>query len=339
MSDRLPFNRRALLQTGALFAAAAAAAPMPFLGSGTAAAAEDISTLNGAGFYKFNIGAFKATVVSDGYGDIPFWPIFASNQSEETVKPVLEANYLKPTSQFTSNILVIDTEKERVLVDTGFGEVLGPQSGSSSSLIPNLRRAGITPESIDVVVITHAHVDHIGGIISKTGALVFPNARYVFAEKEWAYWTGDRFESDVNGSPMPDGFKKGTIWAAKNNLPPIKDKVQLLKADGEVVHGLNLIAAPGHSPAQSAILIASGNDQLIHMADVAHRNDTGLQHPEWSILFDYDNEEAIQTRKKMLDRVATDRTLVLGYHFPFPAIGHVERSGGAYRWNATSWVW
>ena len=138
---------------------------------------------------------------------------------------------------------------------------------------------------------------------------------------------------------MPDDIKKGTIWAAKSNLPPIRGRLQLLKPEGEITHGLSLIPAPGHSPAQSAILVSSRNDQLIHMADVAHRSDTGLQHPEWSILFDYDSQEAIQTRKRMLDWVATDRTLVMGYHFAFPAIGHVERSGGAYRWNAYPWAW
>jgi hypothetical protein len=97
--------------------------------------------------------------------------------------------------------------------------------------------------------------------------------------------------------------------------------------------------APGHSPAQSAILFASGSDQLLHMADVVHRTETGLQHPEWSITFDYDGEQAIKTRKATLERVATDRMLVMGYHFPFPAIGRVERSGSAYRWSAAPWMW
>ena len=184
MRDTLSFlNRRNLLQGGALLAAAGAT-PISLLGNRVAVAAEDASTMQGGGFYKFNIGEYKATVVSDGYGEIPIWPIFASNQSEEAVKPALESNYLKPDSQFTNNILVIDTGKERVLIDTGFGEVLGPKNGNFSSLIPNLRRAGITPESIDVVAITHGHIDHIGGLVSATGSLAFPNARYAFAEKE-----------------------------------------------------------------------------------------------------------------------------------------------------------
>jgi len=294
--------------------------------------------LQSAGFYQFKIGDFKATVISGGHGMFPFWPAFAANQPEAAVLPVLEANYLKPVNQFTCNVLVVDTGRERILVDTGLGEVLGPNFGRFSDLDANLRRAGIPPESIDIVLITHGHIDHIAGIVRKDGSLAFPNARYAFADKEWTYWTGNRFEADVNGSPMPDELKQGMIWAAKTNLLPIKDKVQLAKADGEVAPGVHLIAAPGHSHAHSAVLFASGSDQLIHMGDVAHLP-MSLQHPDWSIMFDHDSVQAIETRKAMLDRLATDRTFVMGYHFPFPAVGYVERFKGAYRWNAADWTW
>ena len=336
--NRFAFNRRNLLRSGALLAAATASMPTSFTTPGSTA--ETKSESQGSGFYKFNVGDFQATVVSEGYGPFPFWPAFAANQPEADVLPVLEANFLKPVNQVTNNILVVDTGHERILVDTGFGEVLGPKFGHFGDLQANLRRAGITSESIDVVLITHGHIDHIAGIVNKDGSLAFPNARYAIAEKEWAYWTGDRFESDVNGGPTPDAIKQGTIWAAKTSLPAIKDKLQLVKkAEGEVVHGVHLIAAPGHSPAQSAILFTSNDQQLIHMADVVHNPVTGLQRPEWSIIFDYDGAQAIKTRLRMLDRTATERALVMGYHFPFPAVGHVERFGGSYRWNPASWTW
>jgi glyoxylase-like metal-dependent hydrolase (beta-lactamase superfamily II) len=197
--DALSLGRRNLFRSGAIMAAAAFSGPHSFVTQAAAAENARATDLQGAGFYRFEIGDFKATVISDGYGTIPFWPTFAANQSEADVLPVLEASYSKPVNQFTCNMLVVETGREKILVDTGFGEVLGPKFGHFSDLKANLLRAGIPPESINIVLTTHGHIDHIAGIISKDGSLAFPNARYAFAEKEWTYWTGDRFEADTNG--------------------------------------------------------------------------------------------------------------------------------------------
>src|SRR5207245_11719648 len=105
------------------------------------------------------------------------------------------------------------------VVDTGFWGQPGLSLWSLPGLEANLRRAGITPESIDLVVSSHGHLDHIGGFVTKSGALAFPKAQFVFVDTEWNYWTGSRYESEVNSSPMPDPFKKGTIAAARENLP------------------------------------------------------------------------------------------------------------------------
>src|ERR1700739_5156580 len=120
-----------------------------------------------------------------------------------------------PVIQATNNPLVVDTRRERILVDTGFGEKIGPPFGNFPRLEANLRRAGITPESIDLVVISHGHLDQYGGLGTKSGAPAFPKAQFVFVDTEWNYWTGSRYESEVNGSPMPGPVKKGTIAAAQ----------------------------------------------------------------------------------------------------------------------------
>ena len=296
------------------------------------------ASLNGNGFYRFKIGDFQATVISDGYGPIPVGPIFAMNASEAELAPVLKANFMPPVIQATNNILVVDTGRERLLVDTGFGEQLGPSFGSFPGLEANLRRAGITPGSIDLVVTSHCHLDHIGGLVTKSGALAFPKAQFVFVDTEWNYWTGSRYESEVNSSPMPDPFKQATIAAAEN-LPPVADRSRFVKQGGEITNGVHYIAAPGHSPSHAAILFTSGNEQFMHMGDIAHNPVTGLQHPDWTTVFDYEPAQAIKSRQTILDRVATDRVMVLGCHFPFPGIGHVVRRNAAYHWEAAQWIW
>jgi glyoxylase-like metal-dependent hydrolase (beta-lactamase superfamily II) len=293
--------------------------------------------INGNGFYRFNIGDFQATVISDGYGPIPV-PMFAMNPSEAELAPVLKANFMQPVIQVTNNPLVVDTGQERVLVDTGFGEKIGPSFGSFPGLEANLRRAGITPESIDLVVISHGHLDHIGGLVTKSGALAFPNAQFVFVDMEWNYWTGTRCESEINSSPMPDPFKKGTIAAAEN-LPLVADRSRFVKQGDEITSGAHYMPASGHSPFHSVILFTSGKEQFMHMGDIAHNPVTSLQHPDWTPVFDHDPAQAIKSRKAILDRVATDRLMVMGFHFPFPAIGHVVRRDRAYHWEAAQWAW
>src|SRR5260221_3447735 len=199
--------------------------------------------LNGNGFYRFKIGDFQATVISDGYLQIPVGPILAMNVSEAELAPVLQANFMQPSIQVTNNMLVVDTGRERILVDTGFGEKIGPSFGSFPGLEANLRRAGIAPESIDLVVTSHGHLDHIGGLGTKTGALAFPKAQFVFVDTEGNYWTGSRYESEVNSSPMPAPFKQATIAAAEN-LPPGAARSPFVKPGGGITRGVHYLTAP-----------------------------------------------------------------------------------------------
>src|ERR1700681_3242899 len=275
--DPATLTRRRIFRAGAALTVAATATPLLTPAS---AQSEDTrqagaESLNGNGFYSFKIGDFQATVISDGYGYLPIRPILAMNVSEAELAPVLQANFMQPTIQATNNMLVVDTGRERILVDTGFGEKLGPSFGSFPQLEANLRRAGITPESINLVVISHGHLDHIGCLVTKSGALAFAKAEFVFVDTEWNYWTGSRYESEVDSSPMSDPFKKSTIGAARDNLPPVANRSRFVKQGGEITSGVHYVAAPGHSPSHASILFTSGQEQFMHMGDIAHNPVTG----------------------------------------------------------------
>src|ERR1700694_5326662 len=334
-------TRRSVFRAGAGLAVAATATRLitPASAQSEDARQAGADPLNGDGFYRFKIGDFQATVISDGSGQIPVGPIFAVNASEAELAPVLKANFMQPVIEVTNNLLVVDTGRERILVDSGFGEKLGPSFGRFPRLEANLRRAGRRPESIDLVVASHGHLDHIGGLVTKSGALAFPKAQFVFVDTEWNYWTGSRYESEVNGSPMPDPFKKATIGSARENLPPVADRSRFVKQGGEITGGVHYVAAAGHSPSHASILFTSGKEQFVHMGDIAHNPVTSLQHPDWTPVFDYEPAQAIKSRTAILDRVATDRIMAMGFHFPFPAVGHVVRRDTAYRWEAIQWAW
>ena len=213
-------TRRSVFRAGAGLALAATATPLlnPASAQSEVARQAGAEPLNGNGFYRFKIGDFQATVISDGYGQIPIWPIFATNVSEAEVALVLKASFMQPVIQATNNMLVVDTGRERILVDTGLGENLGPSFGNFPGLEANLRRGGITPESIDLVVMSHGHYDHIGGLVTQSGAPAFPKAQFVFVDTEWNYWTGSRYESEINSSPMPDPFSSQRTSCSKRRM-------------------------------------------------------------------------------------------------------------------------
>lgn len=320
-----------------------ASATLPVLTSAAASAEGerrvDSASLHGNGFYRFRVGDFQATIVSDGFGSTPIASLFAPNVPEAELTAVLQANFMSATVQGTAHTLIVDTGRERILVDCGWGEKFGPTFGNFGKLEANLQRAGISLDSIDLVVLSHGHLDHIGGLITKARIPAFSRATFAFVDAEWDYWAGDRAEGEVLRSPMPDGFKRAIVAAAKENLPPVAARCRFVKQGGEITSGVRYVPAPGHTPSHAAIHFSSGSAQFLHMADVVHNTVTGLQHPAWKPVFDHDPDLAIETRKAVLDRVATDRVMVMATHFAFPAVGHVVKHAQAFRWEPTRWTW
>jgi glyoxylase-like metal-dependent hydrolase (beta-lactamase superfamily II) len=278
----------------------------------------------------FQIGEIRCIAVNDGtFAYAPNW--FFANAPPEELKQELGARSL-PTDQILSpfTCLLVDTGPRKVLVDTGAGN-LAPATGE---LLGGLRIAGITPAEIDTVVLTHGHPDHIGGNLDAEGKPAFPNARYVMSKAEWDFWNSDKI--DLDAMQAPDEIKMLVISSARRNLPPIGQQLDLVERETEVVPGVHVVPAPGHTPGHVALVISSGKEQLLHIADsVLHP--IHLEQPGWQNVFDLAPDQAVQVRKRLLGRAVASQAKVIAYHFPFPGMGRiVTKSPHSWRWEPVS---
>lgn len=283
--------------------------------------------------FPFKIGKFECMAVSDGtmtYASPMFPPpavLLFNNASGEELEMALGEHNLKPEqwSEWISPYicLVVNTGSHRVLVDTGAGS-LAPSTGK---LIPNLKAGGIAPEDIDTVILTHGHPDHIGGNTDSEGKPAFRNARYVMMRDEWDFWTSGQAEQKLD-----EHIRDVLMKYARENLPPIQGQLDLVDDGTEIVPGIRVVAAPGHTPGHMVLAISSGGEQLLCISDTV-LHPVHLEQPEWFAAVDVTPEQVVATRRQLLDRAASDEALVLAFHFPFPGLGHVVPKGDVWQWR------
>jgi glyoxylase-like metal-dependent hydrolase (beta-lactamase superfamily II) len=320
-------SRRNIL-TGAI-AAAATSALMPLAASSVRAAAP-LSGKQAPSYYRSKLGDFEITVVSDGARPIPLPPAFVRNVSNEEVLKVAEAAYMPKGSIVAPfNPVVVNTGAKLILIDTGYGPGLGPTVG----LLPaTLAAAGIDPKTIDIVLISHLHGDHILGLKTPDGALAFPNAEIKVPAVDWTYWM-----SDENMSKAPEGFQKTSFGFNRKIFANLADKVTRFEWGKEVAPGITAVETAGHTPGHTSFMIASGSRQLFFQGDVTNVPDLFLRNPEWQVMFDSEPEKAVVMRRRVYDMASTDKLLVSGYHFPFPGLGYIEKAGSGYQLIPTAW--
>lgn len=306
-----------------LFASTAAALAAPaILNRASLAQEKESAPMAAAPQTKtFKIGKFTMATIRDGkvMAEKPH-ETFGTNHKPEDVAAALAANML-PTDRFINSFapLLVDTGSDVILFDTGFGE--GGRANGNGQLVAGLRSLGYDPGQVTLVVLTHMHGDHIGGLM-EGGKPAFENARYAAGQVEFDFWK----DSARVGTPAENGHK-GVL----GKVVPLAEKMAFLKEGSEVVPGIVAHEAFGHSPGHLVFRIESEGQGLFVTGDTANHYVLSLQHPDWEVRFDADKAAAAATRRKVFDMVAAERLPFVGYHMPYPAVGFVEKSGDGYR--------
>ncbi len=230
--------------------------------------------------YSFKVGEIECFPLSDGSFPYPPGMFFASVPQERFEQELRAHNLPTDVVTGTYTCLLISTGRNKVLLDTGAGN-MAPSTGE---LLGNLEKAGTRATEIDSIILTHGHPDHIGGTVDGEGKPAFPNARYVMWNTEWDFWTSDN--PDLSSMPVPDEIKTSLlIGTARRCLPAIRKQIELIEHESEVVPGIRLLPAPGHTPGHMAVAISSGNDAVLHIAD-AVLHPIHIEQPEWLNAFD-----------------------------------------------------
>jgi glyoxylase-like metal-dependent hydrolase (beta-lactamase superfamily II) len=321
-------NRRTMLAGTA--AATGAAVLGPIAAVGPARASVPLAGKQVPGYYRYKVGDYEITIVNDGVWLRSLDPLPTPNIPIADLQKALADSFLPTTAvPYPFNLTMINTGSQLVAIDVGTGGRFSPTT--AGTYLDNLTAAGIDPSKVDVVVISHFHPDHINGMWTKDDKPVFPNADIMVPEPEWAFWM-----DDAKASAAPEGLKPN-FANCKRVFDPLASKVTRYQPGKEVAPGITSLAAYGHTPGHTAYTVTSGNASLLMIVDSVANPAVFARNPDWQHASDVDRNMGIETRKRMLDRAATDKSLIQAMHFPFPGAGHIVKDGNGYRFEPVSW--
>jgi len=274
---------------------------------------------------RLKLGEFEITVLSDGHLTVPT-RFLARNASEAEIASAIGVGSATVTPP--CNVTLVRTPSEAILIDVGSGPHYMPGAGK---LAENMEAAGIDRHSISKVVLSHAHPDHLWGLLDDfDDTPMFPNASYLISAAELSFWLAQDAISR-----LPED-RQNFAAGARRNLERIKEKLETIKPGQEIAAGMQVLDTSGHTAGHICVELSSGRQGVVVLSDALTHPIISFAHPDWMPAADrHDPQRAAAVRKTLLDKIATDRERVIGFHLPFPGIGIVERSGSSYRFVPT----
>ncbi|MBX9650859.1 MAG: MBL fold metallo-hydrolase [Xanthobacteraceae bacterium] len=309
-------SRRSLLALGAGMGAST------MLGGSALARAPKLNTQTPY-WHRFELGDAEVTVVSDGPLPLGDPSGTFTGVPKEEVKKMLSDNFLNPDNVvLEQNSPIVNTGDKLILFDTGMGtsKAFGPTTGRQQK---SMAEAGIKASDIDAVVLSHAHIDHIGGIVGADDKSLFPNAQFYISQADFDYWT----DEGKLGSPLKD-----FVVHARKNLLPVRDRIVFFKDGQEFLPGVQAMAAPGHTVGHHMFMVTSKGKSFAFLGDLTHHAVLLLERPLMEFSYDTDPKQSAQSRVKMLTMLAANKIPVMSYHFAWPGYGHVAKNGDGFRY-------
>lgn len=274
--------------------------------------------------HRFKVGAIEVTVISDGLMSLPLSFVLPAVE-EKSARELLASRGLPVPLSAQVNVVVLRTADRLILLDTGGTKDFMATIGDFAD---RFEAAGFKPDDVTDVVLTHAHPDHLWGAIDALDESRYAKARIHMSAVERDFWVKEGLAES-----MPDALK-GMTAGSQRRLKIIKDQIVAAKPGAEVLPGLSLVDTAGHTPGHCSVLLNSNGQSLLVGGDALSNPVVSFERPEWPWGADLDPDKGIATRKSLLDRLAADRTPLLGYHLPWPGLGRVERKDSAYRFAA-----
>src|SRR6478735_132491 len=316
-------------------AGAAALAATPLLPNTPAKAAAPLADKQAPSFYRYKVGDIQVNAVFDGSTTFDLADNFVLNAKKDEVNAALDKAFLpkdKMTLLFTP--LAMNLGGKTVVIDTGMGGAAYDSSkGVNGQFVTNLKAAGIDPKSVDIVVLSHFHGDHINGLLNADNSLAFPNAEVMVPAVEWKY-----FMDDGEMSRAPEGRMQTVFKNARRVLEAgLKKKATPYEWGKDVAPGLLAVETIGHTPGHTSFVLSSGSDKVFIQSDVTNHPALFVVNPGWRAFFDQDAAQAETTRRKVYNMLVAEKMRVQGFHYPFPGLGNVVKDGSGYRLVPAQW--